>query len=80
MSIWLWGMFTLWYYAQKYNLIREAGRELGVYRNILDIADAVHDRLGSDTSAYSDADLMRRIRHIELVVVNIAPIEKLASA
>ncbi|KAF7504147.1 hypothetical protein GJ744_002665 [Endocarpon pusillum] len=47
--------------ARKHNLLLQMGRRPGIYRDILDVAEAIQDQLGPDTSGYSDKELSREI-------------------
>jgi len=38
-----------------------------VYRNILDIAGAIHEELGPDTCGYGEAELSREVEKLDLV-------------
>jgi hypothetical protein len=59
--IWSLGMYGLWVDACRKSQLFQAGRRLGLYRGILDLAEAIRDELGPDTCAYSDAELKKAI-------------------
>lgn len=59
--IWLLGMYGLWDDACRKRQLYRAGRRLGIYRGIVDIATGMSNNLGSHTSAYSDAELQKSI-------------------
>lgn len=58
-SIWVLGMFALWSDSLHNGILWRSGRALGDYRNILDIAQVLHERLGPDTCAHSNAEIER---------------------
>jgi len=60
--IWSFGMYGLWVDASRKSQLHRAGRRLGPYRGILDIAEAIQNDLGPDTCAYSDAELRKAIK------------------
>jgi hypothetical protein len=61
-SVWCWGMFGVWFDAQKNSILWRVGRRSGAYRDILDISNALQEALGPDTCAYSDAELTKEIK------------------
>jgi hypothetical protein len=61
-SIWSFGMYGLWVDACRKSRLHQAGRRLGLYRGILDIAEALQNDLGPDTCAYSEAELEKAIK------------------
>ncbi|RDW77887.1 hypothetical protein BP5796_05739 [Coleophoma crateriformis] len=67
LMVWSWGMFGLWFDAQKNGLFWQMGRRSGLYRNILDVANALEDALGPDTCAYNDDELTTAVEKLEPV-------------
>lgn len=61
-GIWSFGMYGLWVDACRKSRLHQAGRRLGLYRGILDIAEALQNDLGPDTCAYSEAELEKAIK------------------
>lgn len=59
--IWLFGMYGLWVDAGRKSQLHQAGRHLGIYRGILDVAEALNNDLGPNTCAYSDTELIKEI-------------------
>jgi len=59
--IWLFGMYGLWVDAGRKSQLHQAGRHLGIYRGILDVAEALNNDLGPNACAYSDTELIKEI-------------------
>ncbi|PVH69843.1 hypothetical protein DL98DRAFT_621979 [Cadophora sp. DSE1049] len=60
--MWIFGMFCIWLDAQWCSELRKKGRGLGVWRGVVDLAEAVEEQLGSSTGAYSDRRLKKALR------------------
>ncbi|KAF8542603.1 hypothetical protein BDD12DRAFT_802777 [Trichophaea hybrida] len=59
--VWLFGMYGLWVDACRKSQLHQAGRRLGIYRGILDVAEALNNDLGPNACAYSDTELIKEI-------------------
>lgn len=62
--IWTWGMFGMYVDAKKHDFLWRMGRRPGVYRDILDVAEAIQEELGPDTCGYSDKELSKEIEKL----------------
>jgi hypothetical protein len=60
-AVWCWGIFGLWLDAQKNGLLWRSGRRSGLYRDILDVSNALQEGLGPDTCAYGNAELTKEV-------------------
>lgn len=60
--IWSLGMYGLWVDSFRKSQMHQAGRRLGVYRGILDVAEAFQNDLGPHACAYSNAELRNAIK------------------
>jgi hypothetical protein len=60
-AVWCWGMFGLWFDAQKNGLLWRSGRRSGLYRDILDVSNALQEALGPDTCDYGNAELTKEV-------------------
>ena len=60
-TVWCWGMFGLWFDSQKYGLLWRIGRRSGLYRDILDVSNALQEALGPDTCAYGNSELTKKV-------------------
>jgi hypothetical protein len=63
-TVWCWGMFGLWFDAQKNSLLWQSGRRSGLYRDILDVSNALQEALGPDTCAYTNAELTKEVQRM----------------
>ncbi|KAF8247302.1 hypothetical protein K440DRAFT_643944 [Wilcoxina mikolae CBS 423.85] len=59
--IWSFGMYGLWVDAFRKSRLNQAGRRLGTYRGIVDVAEALNDDLGPNACAYSNIELIKVI-------------------
>ncbi|KAF7505381.1 hypothetical protein GJ744_001002 [Endocarpon pusillum] len=50
--------------ARKHDFLWQMGRRPGIYRDILDVAEAIQEELGPDIWGYSDKELSREIDHL----------------
>jgi hypothetical protein len=66
-AVWWWGMFGLWFDAQKNSLLWRSGRRSGLYRDILDVSNALQEALGPDTCAYGNAELTKEVEKMGTV-------------
>jgi hypothetical protein len=66
-TVWCWGMFGLWFDAQKNGLLWRSGRRSGIYRDILDVSNALQEALGPNTCAYGNAELTKEVEKMGLV-------------
>ncbi len=66
-TIWMWGMFGMYVDAKKHDFLWQMGRRPGVYRDILDVAEAIQEELGPDTCGYSDKELSREVEQLDPV-------------
>jgi hypothetical protein len=53
-SFWLFGLSILWLDAHTQSEFCKKGRQMGVYRAIVDIAEAIREDLGPNLAAYSE--------------------------
>ncbi|KAF8536980.1 hypothetical protein BDD12DRAFT_257469 [Trichophaea hybrida] len=60
--IWSFGIYGLCVDVCRKSRLHQAGRRLGLYRGILDVAEALNDYLGPDTCVYSDTELRKAIK------------------
>lgn len=60
-SVWALGMFAIWCDSLHNGSLWKSGRALGDFRNILDIARVLDKHLGSDTCAYDNTEIARRV-------------------
>jgi hypothetical protein len=65
--VWIWGMFGLYVDARKHDILWKMGRRLGLYRDILDVAEAIQEELGPYTCGYSDRELSREVDKLDPV-------------
>jgi hypothetical protein len=56
-SAWLVGMWIIWFDCDVNSELCKKGRRLGLWRTILDLADALREDLGPNTCGYSDEEL-----------------------
>lgn len=61
-SVWMLGLWILWLDADRKSEFCKMGRRMGVYRAIVDIAEAIREDLGPHLSAYSEEELAAAIR------------------
>lgn len=66
-TVWIWGMFGLWFDAQRYSILWRHGRRPGEYHNMLDISGALREQLGPDTNGYSEGELKEAIEKLSPV-------------
>jgi hypothetical protein len=60
-------MFGLWFDAQKNGLLWRSGRRSGLYRDILDVSNALQEALGPDTCAYGNPELTKEVEKMRFV-------------
>jgi hypothetical protein len=60
-------MFGLYVDARKHDILWKMGRRLGLYRDILDVADGIQEELGPDTCGYSNMELSREVDKLDPV-------------
>ncbi|ERF68237.1 hypothetical protein EPUS_02693 [Endocarpon pusillum Z07020] len=65
--IWISGMFGMYVDAMNHDFLWQMGRRPGVYRDILDVAEAIQEELGPDTCGYSDKELSREIDRLDAI-------------
>lgn len=61
-SFWLFGLWILWLDCHSQSEFCKKGRRMGVYRAIIDIAEAIRRDLGPNLSAYSEGELVTALR------------------
>lgn len=61
-SAWFLGMWILWVDADHNSEFCRKGRRLGLYRGIVDIAEAIHEQLGDQLCAYTETELTTAVR------------------
>jgi hypothetical protein len=66
-AVWCWGMFGLWFDAQKNGLLWRSGRRSGLYRDILDVSNALQEALGPDTCVYGNPELTKEVEKMRFV-------------
>ncbi|KAL9122368.1 MAG: hypothetical protein Q9187_001085 [Circinaria calcarea] len=61
-SAWLIGLWIIWVDADHNSQLCRKGRRMGVYRGMVDIAEAIKENLGTDLCAYSEAELAAAVK------------------
>ena len=62
--IWFVGMYVMWIDAQCNSELTQTGRSMGMWRAVLDLAEALGLELGNQTCAYGERELKRKIQHL----------------
>jgi hypothetical protein len=55
--LWDIGTFSVWVYMNRKSEMCQKGRQLGKYRAVVDLAEAIRHDLGNDICAYSEKEL-----------------------
>ena len=72
--IWFLGIYVLWMDGERSSEMVRKGRRLGRNRAVIDIAEVLTARLGHDTAAYSEDDLIKALQTAEPVKYSVSPV------
>lgn len=61
MLIWTAGMYLVWFDTHRHSKLWRRGRRLGMWRAVLDLAEAIREDLGPDLAGYSNEELDKAI-------------------
>ncbi|EKG22091.1 hypothetical protein MPH_00546 [Macrophomina phaseolina MS6] len=61
MLIWTAGMYLVWFDTHRNSKLWRRGRRLGMWRAVLDLAEAIREDLGPDLAGYSNEELDKAI-------------------
>ncbi|EOD48733.1 hypothetical protein UCRNP2_4508 [Neofusicoccum parvum UCRNP2] len=61
MLIWTAGMYLVWFDTHRNSKLWRSGRRLGMWRAVLDLAEAIREDLGPDLAGYSNEELDKAI-------------------
>lgn len=61
MVIWTAGMYLVWFDTHRNSKLWRRGRRLGMWRAVLDLAEAIREDLGPDLAGYSNEELDKAI-------------------
>ncbi|THW86313.1 hypothetical protein D6D15_07466 [Aureobasidium pullulans] len=70
-SIWLLVTVSLWLHVELKSQFLQKRGPLGTWRAVIDLANAVQERLGRDTGAYTEAQLEKEIGKIQPLTYSI---------
>lgn len=69
--LWVIGMCSVWFDTMRFGHLWHSGRGFGHYRNVIDIAYHLEQKLGPDTCAYSHAELEKAIEKLPPVGLEV---------
>ncbi|KAG9236722.1 hypothetical protein BJ875DRAFT_455776 [Amylocarpus encephaloides] len=61
-SVWVFGMWVMWFECDVNSELCKKGRRLGRWRAILDLSEAMTEELGDNMAAYSDHELGKSLQ------------------